>query len=127
MPIGLRNGLRLAALVGVLAALASPALSQARAAHVGIIEPPLQSPSTWTYDPDELTVKLGTTVEWTNTGAVVHTVTVTDETAAATGVSFDSGDIPHGETFSYTFDSAGTFAYYCVYHPWMAGKIIVVP
>ena len=127
MPIRLPDGLRLAALAGLLAFTLSPAFGQTPAAQVGIIEPPLQPASTWTYDPVELTIKVGTTVPWTNEGAVVHTVTVSKDSAAATGISFDSGNIRHGETFSYTFDTAGTFNYFCRYHPWMVGKIIIVP
>lgn len=55
--------------------------------QVSIVEPPFQSPQQWTYDPDTITVPLGATVTWTNTGAVAHTITSDD------GSSFDSGSV----------------------------------
>ena len=38
---------------------------------------------------------------------------------------FDSSMIMAGETFEYTFDEEGTFAYYCIVHPWMIGEVVV--
>src|SRR5689334_21209138 len=52
---------------------------------VTIVEPPFRPPQTWTYDPQELAVKVGAKVIWTNTGGVAHTVT------ADQGSAFDSG------------------------------------
>ena len=92
-----------------------------RAEVVSIVEPPFKPPQTWTYAPGELTVKAGTPVTWTNDGAVVHTVTADD------GKAFDSGDMGPKAGFSFTPNSAGTFAYHCLYHPWMKGKITVQP
>ncbi len=90
-------------------------------AQVAIVEPPFRPPTTWKYEPAVLTVKVGTTVTWTNTGAVVHTVTAADRKA------FDSKNIGPKASFSWTFQSAGTFAYFCTYHPWMKGTIIAKP
>jgi plastocyanin len=71
------------------------------------------------FDPGTLTIKEGTTVTWTNTDSVVHTVT------SDTGV-FDSGDMAQGATFSYTFTTAGTYVYHCLpHHAKMMGTIIV--
>ena len=53
--------------------------------------------------PQDLTIAQGTTVCWTNSGNSVHTVT-------RDGL-FDSGDLFPGDTFSYTFDTPGTFPY----------------
>jgi len=53
---------------------------------------------------------LGTTVTWTNDDSTSHTVTFTD----ISGV--DSGTLTRGQTFSYTFTTAGTFHYYCRIH-----------
>ena len=66
-----------------------------------------------------LTVKVGTTVTWTNNDpGQMHTVT--DVNGA-----FDSGFMETGATFSYTFTEAGEFEYYCLPHPWMRAKVIV--
>jgi plastocyanin len=71
------------------------------------------------FNPATLTVKVGTTVKWTNNDSVIHTVT------SDTGV-FDSGDMPNGAVFSYTFTKAGEYPYYCIPHAErMIGKIIV--
>jgi plastocyanin len=71
------------------------------------------------FSPVTLTISNGQTVTWTNMDSVSHTVTST------TGV-FDSGPISPGQTFSYTFNNAGTFEYSCTIHPTMQhGKVIV--
>ncbi len=90
-------------------------------AAISIVEPPFKPPRTWRYEPAALTVKVGTTVTWTNSGAVVHTATADD------GKAFDSGLMRPKATFSVTLKSPGTFAYHCTYHRWMKGTIIAVP
>jgi plastocyanin len=90
-------------------------------AQVNIVEPNFQPPQAWAYDPAEVTVPLGTTILWTNTGAVAHTVTADDAT------SFDSGSLDPQSLFSLTADSVGTYTYHCGFHPWMIGTITVTP
>jgi len=71
------------------------------------------------FVPDALTVTVGTTVTWTNDDTVAHTVTADDG-------SFDSGMIAPGGTFSFTFNTAGTYPYKCTVHlPDMIGTITV--
>jgi plastocyanin len=65
-----------------------------------------------------LTVKVGTTVTWTNEDSMVHTVT-------DAGGTFDSGLLQGGDRWSYTFATAGEFEYFCGPHPWMRAKVIV--
>ncbi len=80
------------------------------------------SSGTFAFSPASLTIKAGTTVTWKNTTTVPHTVTSDD------GKSFDSGSskpIAPGGTFSFTFTTAGTFAYHCTIHPFMKATIIV--
>ncbi|MGI0045928.1 MAG: cupredoxin domain-containing protein [Nitrosotalea sp.] len=76
------------------------------------------------FDPASLSVKVGTTVVWTNQDSASHTVTSGDPSGGPSG-TFDSGLIKPGNTFKYTFASAGTTPYYCTVHPWMTGKILV--
>ena len=73
------------------------------------------------FDPQVLTVPVGTTVVWTNHDDVPHTVTSTDKTFKS------SGALDQGDTYSYTFTAAGTFNYYCTLHPFMTAKVIVQP
>ena len=65
-----------------------------------------------------ITVPLGTTVIWYNSDPTSHTVTTIDPL-------FDSGTMSTGETFSYTFEQAGTYEYFCTIHPYMTGTVIV--
>jgi plastocyanin len=97
----------------------SAAAPAAGAAMVNIVEPPFKQPQEWHYDPAALTVKVGETITWTNTGAVLHTVTADD------GSAFDSGNLNPKATFTFTPRQAGTIAYHCTLHPWMKGTITV--
>jgi plastocyanin len=63
-------------------------------------------------------VPVGTTVTWTNNDTSPHTVTSVDGT-------FDSGRLDTGQTFSFTFSTAGEFAYLCEFHPGMQGTVVV--
>jgi len=70
------------------------------------------------FSPQTLTVKAGTTVIWTNHDGAPHTVTATDgpSTGAKTTGTFESGNLGQSETFSFTFDKAGTYYYDCTIH-----------
>jgi nitrite reductase (NO-forming) len=71
------------------------------------------------YSVNVLTVKVGTTVTWSNDDAgQMHTVTSVDG-------EFDSGFLDTGASWSYTFDEVGEFEYYCLPHPWMRAKVVV--
>jgi plastocyanin len=101
--------------------VAQPSVSPAAAAgpEVKIVEPPFRQPQEWTYTPAQVSVKVSTTVVWTNTGAVAHTVTAGDAQA------FDSGTIDPKSTFTLTPKAAGTFSYHCTFHPWMKATLVV--
>ena len=58
------------------------------------------------FSPRSLTVRVGTTVVWTHEGHATHTVSADDGT-------FNSGSLSGGEHFEFTFDTVGTYAYYC--------------
>lgn len=74
--------------------------------------------SGFTFSPGEITVARGTTVTWTNNDGVDHAILSEDGSV----LSPPMGD---GDTFSFTFDSAGVFPYICTFHPEMTGTIIV--
>ena len=71
------------------------------------------------YDPDTLTIKKGSTVIWINDDNSLHTVTEDDD-------EFDSGSISPGNTWSYTFNTVGTYDYYDQYDDDLDGQIIVL-
>ena len=71
------------------------------------------------YDPAEITVPVGGTVSWTNEDAAPHTATAQDREA------LQSGTIASGESYEQTFDTAGTYEYFCEFHPNMQGTVVV--
>lgn len=85
-------------------------------AEVAIVQP--GDPESFRYEPGTLTVSVGTTVNWVNEGSTPVTVTSPD------GL-FDSEQIQPGGTFRVTFDTPGTFRYFCVPYPHMKGTIVV--
>ena len=76
------------------------------------------------YDPQDITVSVGTTVKWINNDETIHTVTSGTVEGGPTGI-FDSSIIDAGNSYEFTFDSSGTFDYYCIVHPWMMGSVTV--
>jgi plastocyanin len=74
--------------------------------------------SNFSFSPATITIKVGSTVTWTNKDGTTHTVT------SNSGV-FDSGNLAPNATFSYTFNSAGSFSYHCSIHTYMTGTIVV--
>jgi plastocyanin len=71
------------------------------------------------YNPPETTVPVGGSVTWTNQDTAPHTATGLDREA------LQSGAIATGESFTQAFDTAGTFEYFCEFHPNMKGSIVV--
>jgi len=72
------------------------------------------------FAPDTITVVIGinNTVTWKNLDTSPHTVT-------AVGGAFNSGSIAIGGTWNYTFSTPGTYSYYCQFHNWMKGTVVV--
>ena len=72
----------------------------------------------FSFGPATLTVPVGTTVTWTNRDDIPHTVVSTDKV-------FKSKVLDTDEKFSFTFDKAGTYPYFCSIHPKMTGSVVV--
>jgi plastocyanin len=70
------------------------------------------------FMPAELDIAVGTTVTWTNSDSAPHTAT-------QDGGGFQSNRLDQSASYSFTFDTAGTFEYHCEYHPNMHGTIVV--
>jgi plastocyanin len=73
------------------------------------------------FTPQELDIAVGDTVRWTNFDSFAHTAT----SLAGATETFDSGNLPNGATFSFTFTAAGDNPYFCKIHPTMRGTITV--
>lgn len=85
---------------------------------VSIAKDSWQSNSTKWYLPDAIQVPVGTTVTWTNSDSIIHTVT-------DVGGAFDSGLMQPNGIWSHTFNTKGQYQYFCTLHPWMKGEVIV--
>jgi plastocyanin len=79
------------------------------------------------YVPDVVDTTVGSMVTWTNEDSVPHTATsgVVENNAPVPDGVFDSGFLNNGQSFSFVFDTAGAYDYYCTLHPFMTGKITV--
>ena len=77
--------------------------------------------SNFAFSPATLNIKVGTTVTWTNRDSARHDVVADDESPDAPSSEL----LGRGESYSFTFNKAGTYSYYCTPHPNMQAKVIV--
>jgi plastocyanin len=111
---GLEEVFAFGAPVKTTAAIAEPA-AQAAAPAGKVVEVKIDN---FSFSPQTLTIAAGTTVIWTNRDDIPHTVVSDDKV-------FKSKVLDTDEKFSYTFDKAGNFPYFCSVHPKMTAKVIV--
>ena len=72
----------------------------------------------FTFIPADLTVNAGTKVTWVNYDSAPHTAT-------GTSASWDTGRLDRNDRGSVVFEEAGSFPYFCIYHPDMKGVVTV--
>lgn len=78
------------------------------------------------YSPNPIQIQRGTTVVWRNGDTTLHTAVSGKGTSdTSLGKMFESAPIAPGKTFSYKFDAAGTYDYFCTLHPTMVGTVVV--
>ena len=94
------------------AAAAAPAATAPAASKVSI--------AGFAFGPQAATVKAGDAITWSNDDGSPHTVTFRDGSPGAKSLS-------PGEAFSRMFDKAGTYEYFCSFHPYMTGSVTVAP
>ncbi len=99
----------------------APSVSTFDAVTVSIV-PGASNPSNSAghFLPDSIIVVIGVnnTIIWVNQDYTIHTVTSNSNL-------FNSGLLNFGDKWSYTFLTAGTYAYHCAIHPYMNGTVIV--
>ena len=91
------------------------------------------TPTQW-YVPSQISVNQNDTVKWINRDTEVHTVTsgvgagleslMNNKQGTKDGI-FDSGIFKPGGNWTYKFEKAGVFSYFCTVHPWMEGTVVV--
>jgi len=109
--------------VGVLSTIAPSAFAQTVSAPLESALPGCEETDEC-FIPSTITVDVGATVTWSNDDTAAHTVTSGSAADGPDG-NFDSSLFMAGATFEATFDTAGTYPYFCMVHPWMAGVVIV--
>jgi plastocyanin len=67
-------------------------------------------PRSYLFSPADITVKVGTTVTWTNSDQFTHSVRLVD-----TGEML--GILKPGDTLTHIFDKPGIYRYDCSFHP----------
>jgi plastocyanin len=85
------------------------------------------------YRPSALEISAGDAVTWRQHDAGFHTVTSGTVGKDGSGTvrpradgTFASGRLATGKTFRFTFDDAGSYAYFCEIHPaTMSGQVTV--
>jgi plastocyanin len=102
-----------AATATMLAAVVIPSSAQTAAPASAI------SIDNFTFTPASLTVKAGTTVTWTNRDDIPHGI------ASSSNAFKKSKALDTDDSFSFTFETPGTFQYFCYLHPHMTGTIVV--
>jgi plastocyanin len=78
--------------------------------------PVMVKASNFAFQPQSVSVKVGTTITFQNGDSAPHTLT-------ANNGAFDSGQVGSGQSSSFTVSSAGTFPFHCKLHPSMTGTI----
>jgi plastocyanin len=73
----------------------------------------------FTFGPQTLTVKAGTTVTWTNKDDIPHGIGSSNN-AFKRSAALDTDD-----SYSFTFTTPGSYQYFCYLHPHMVGSIVV--
>jgi plastocyanin len=74
--------------------------------------------SGYAFHPATITVAPGAKVTFTNHDKTAHTAT-------STGSAFDSGTLKPGQSATVTLRKPGTYTYYCQFHAFMRGTIVV--
>ncbi len=124
LSIGLVGIILGAALAGEFVFKLQPGIPINTSTEVGTVIMPsgVGSSQQLNFEPAVITLIIGlnNTVTFKNldNGSPAHTVTARDN-------SFNSGDIKPGNSWTHTFSAPGNYSYYCVYHSWMVGKVVV--
>ena len=106
-------------------ATSAPAAPAASVVHLKLLS----------FEPAEVRIEPGTTVQWQNDNPIGHTVTSGEyevgpdglRTAETPDGTFDGKLATTGDAFSHTFPEAGTYSYYCSIHKGMNATLDVAP
>jgi plastocyanin len=113
----------------VLIAAAVPSIATAKTVEIKMTDTPPK------FVPETITIQKGDSVEWINNAASLHSVTTNsavaqdpkDVSSPSGAKPFDSGFMPPGAKWNYTFTVPGTYKYLCLPHEkdHMVGVVVV--
>ena len=122
------------ALVLALATACGTSVAQGPAASTSLNKATTVSTSLLSFTPATLTVKVGTTVTWTDTDSIAHTVTTGTFVLGSDGLRTSQHPdglinmpLSRGNNINFTFTKPGKYIYYCSIHKGMSGEIVVTP
>jgi len=72
------------------------------------------------FEPDEIHIRVGDRVEWTNEDIVPHTATGSDE-----GHPWDTELLAPNQSAGVVFPASGSHDYFCAFHTNMKGRVVV--
>ena len=105
----------------LIRSLGRPAFAAAIILLLGAVDTHAQEVSVtidnFTFAPQQLTLKVGDSVTWTNHDDIPHTV--------VSAGKFRSKTLDTDNSFSFTFTATGDYTYFCSLHPHMTGVIKV--
>jgi len=110
----IKAGIRVATAFGIVLLVAAATFA-ARSAPATGAEVDIDQ---FTFLPQRITVKAGTTVTWINEDDVPHTIVSSSKV-------FKSKALDTADKFSFTFTTPGTYDYFCSVHPHMTGAVVV--
>ena len=96
----------------------SPASAVSKAALAPATREVTIAISDYSYHPAKISVAAGTKVTFTNHDQTPHTAT-------STTTGFDTGTVNPGRSATVDFSKPGTYTYYCQFHAFMRGTIVV--
>jgi plastocyanin len=100
--------------LGIKFLIAAAILLQLGVAHA---EETMVMIDNFTFEPQQLNVKVGTTVTWKNRDDIPHML--------VSAGKFRSKTLDTDDSFSFTFTATGDYRYFCSLHPHMTGTIKV--
>ncbi len=114
----MRTTLRNMIVAAALGAVAAPVLAAIVLPVQAQNAPGAVSIDNFTFNPQRLTIKAGTTVTWTNKDDIPHAI-------ATVSKLFRSKTLDTDNAYSFTFTTPGSYQYFCSLHPHMTGTIVV--
>ncbi|HTP07927.1 MAG TPA: plastocyanin/azurin family copper-binding protein [Anaerolineae bacterium] len=76
------------------------------------------------FDPQIITITVGSSVRWTRSPTSNFTHTTTSDVGSLD--PWNSGDLAPGDSFTKVFNTPGTYIYHCEHHPFMTGAVVVL-